>query len=207
MRTRTLFTLMSSALTLCFAVSGWQLYQTHQLREELSSLRESLEAETIVSANPLPGSSAPVQTPGSSDPFANFFSSDPFSGFDQMRQRMEQMFGAGGSLFDFPGAGFASAAQPEIEMSEKPDAYVVTIELPEGSSDVELSTEVDNGQLSIEGKLTVRQDNSQQGRSITSMQTQQFSRRLPLPKDVDPLGIRNETQGNQVVVTLPKTTG
>jgi HSP20 family molecular chaperone IbpA len=165
---------------------------------------------------------------GNGDPFAGFFSGgDPFGDFDQMRQEMEQHMqqfmsatgatgapwatnGQGGSLFDafgnFGGV-LGGTAQPAISMQEKSDAYIITIDLPKGSSDVEVNTAVANGQLNIEGKLTVKHSDQQQGRNFTSMQTQQFSRSLALPADADPLGIRNETRGDQMIVTLPKQTG
>lgn len=163
---------------------------------------------------------APLQTPApdplGDDPFDLFFggSGDPFSGFDQMRQRMEDhmrqlMNGQGGPLFDFDGLGgynggaLPDSAQPQVSMDEGDDAYTVTITLPEGSN-VQLDTEVKNGQLNIEGKLTVEQQDQQQGRSFSSVQTQQFARSLPLPDDVDPLGMHSETRDNQVIVTLPK---
>jgi len=221
MRIRTTLNLMSAALAVTTALLAWQIYGTHQLRQELSALKESRPSVAPQlsqnSPSPLgsnsgtltpPPASAPVNPPNTNDPFAGFFDDDFFSGFDQMRQRMEQLMN-GGSLFDRNGFSFSfsSAAQPEIEMREEADAYVVTIELPEGSSNVELNTEVEDGKLNIAGKLTVKQEDKQGGRSFSSVQTQQFSRSLPLPKDVDPLGIRNETQGNQVVVTLPKSTG
>ena len=169
---------------------------------------------------PLAPPGAPLQTPApdplGGDPFDLFFSGsgNMFSGFDQMRQRMEDhmrqlMNGQGGSLFDFDGFGgfggsaLPDTAQPQISMNEGDDAYTVTITLPEGS-DVQLDTEVQNGQLNIEGTLTVEQKNEQQGRSFSSVQTQQFARSLPLPDDVDPLGMHSETRDNQVIVTLPK---
>lgn len=163
----------------------------------------------------------PLQTPNtdplSNDPFDLFFSGsgDMFADFDQMRQRMEQqmqqLMGGQGAMFNFDddsafgSAGLPNAAQPQISMDENKDAYTVTITLPEGSN-VQLDTAVKNGQLNIEGKLTVEQKNEQQGRRFSSTQTQQFARSLPLPEDVDPLGVHSETRDNQVIVTLPKST-
>jgi HSP20 family molecular chaperone IbpA len=247
---------MGAALVTTTSLLGWQLWSSHQLRQDLSALQQTLsqtqpQAAPAASTNQLasnqspgasivpnatpntvpnatpqtPPQSSPVNPPGATnDPFDGFFggSGDPFADFDQMRQEMEQhmqqLMGSmggtgsqGGSFFDDfdnfgGGSAFSGAAQPEINMSEKPDAYVITIDLPKDSSDVEVNTEVENGQLNIEGKLTVKREDKQQGHSLTSMQTQEFSRSLPLPADADPLGIRNETQGDQMIVTVPKQT-
>jgi HSP20 family molecular chaperone IbpA len=258
MRIRTTLSLMGAALVTTTSLLGWQLWSSHQLRQDLSALQQTLSqqprqaaanhnplalnqspqasvaphnaAPGTVAPNPVtppqsPPQSSPVNPPGSAtDPFSGFFgggSGDPFADFDQMRQQMEaqmqQLMGSmggpggpgGGSFFDdfdnFGGGGaFSGAAQPEINMSEKPDAYVITIDLPKGSSDVEVNTAVENGQLNIEGKLTVKHEDKQQGHNFTSQQTQEFSRSLPLPADADALGIRNETQGDQMIVTVPK---
>jgi HSP20 family molecular chaperone IbpA len=272
MRIRTTLSLMGAALVTTTSLLGWQLWSSHQLRQDLSALQQTLshtQAQTSAPAkangnqlalnqspsasivpnaapnsavphNPAtppqsPPQATPVNPPGTSgDPFDDFFSgfgngADPFADFDQMRQQMEQQMqqlmgsmGAiggpggqssqGGSPFD-PfnnfnfGSAFSGAAQPGINLQEKPDAYVITIDLPKGSSDVEVNAAVENGQLNIEGKLTVKHEDQQQGHSLSSLQTQQFSRRLPLPADADPLGIHNETQGDQMIVTVPKQTG
>ena len=86
------------------------------------------------------------------------------------------------------------------------DSYQASIAIPDNSK-VEITTEVNGRDLTIEGKVTVEQQSQPNGGGFSSMQTRHFARTLTLPADVDPLGISNETVHGQVVITIPKQQG
>jgi HSP20 family molecular chaperone IbpA len=177
-----------------------------------------------VQVNPVqPGGATPVYPPGSTqlDPFGLFGGNgDPFAEFDriqqQMHERMQQLMSGSGfadPFLDFDafgpgGFGFSSSFgtqnQPRFNYEETPDAYVVTVDIPDDSN-IELNTEVNGQELTIEGKVTVEENNSNNGSSFTSRQTQQFAQTFSLPADVDPLGITNETKDSKVIITIPRT--
>lgn len=166
-----------------------------------------------------PPNAAPLNPPGSGDPF--WGGQDPFADMqrmqEEMHQRMQQLMsgmgmgGFGSSLFDMdpfqdaPGFGSSMGfgADPEFGFSENADNYQLSIAIPDNSK-VEVSTEVKGRDLTIEGKVTVEEQNQAGGGGFRSMQTRQFARTLTLPADVDPLGITNQTANGQVVITLPK---
>lgn len=220
------------AATLAVAIAGlvgWQSWNTHQLQRQVVQLQQQIAAQSGSGAAPTasvippagnskPQIGAPVpQT--NADPF--WGAQDPFAEMqrmqDEMHQRMQQLmsgFGTGNfgsSLFDMDpfqsGGGFGSSmgfgAEPEFGFTETVDSYQVSIAIPDNSQ-VEISTEVNGRDLTIEGKVTVEQQSHANGGGFSSMQTRQFARTLTLPSDVDPLGISNETANGQVVITLPK---
>jgi HSP20 family molecular chaperone IbpA len=170
-----------------------------------------------------PGSVAPVnpQANGLADPFGfNGGNRDPFAEFDriqqQMHARMQQLMSGNGfadpfldfDVFGSGGFGFSSSFgrqdQPQFTYSETEEAYVVTVEIPQGSN-IELNTEVQGQELTISGKVTVEENNSSNGAAFTSRQTQQFAQTFSLPADVDPLGITNETRDSTIVITIPRS--
>ena len=166
-----------------------------------------------------PQGQAPRNPPALSDPF--WGGQDPFADMQRMQQQMHQHMQdlLSGMGFDQPdtslfgmdpfqrGLGFGSSMgfgdDPRFDFKENADNYQVTIAIPKGSK-VEITTAVHGRDLTVEGRVTVEQQNQQQGQRFRSLQTRQFARTFSLPADVDALGIRNETVGEQAVITLPK---
>lgn len=206
-----------TAATLAVAIAGlvgWQSWNTHRLQQEIAALQQQLAARGTGG----PTSVKPQQLPVPADRFGG--NGDPFADMQrlqaEMHQRMQQLMddfgmpGFGSSLFDEPfgnmpgfGSSMGFGADPEFALQETADNYQVSISIPDGS-DVEITTEVNGRDLTIEGKVTLEQQNQQGAGGFSSMQTGQFARTLTLPADVDPLGITNETRNGQVIITLPK---
>jgi HSP20 family molecular chaperone IbpA len=179
-------------------------------------------ADAPVPSSRLPQAPPPVNPQLNSNPL--WGGQDPFVQMQQMQQeihkRMQQMLPGfdlndfDSSLFDMDpfqnGGGFGSSmgfgAEPEFDFTEMADSYQVSIAIPDNSK-VEITTQVNGRDLTIEGKVTVEQQSQANDGGCSSMQTRQFARTLTLPADVDPLGISNETVHGQVVITIPKQQG
>lgn len=209
-------TAVAAAATLAVAIIGlvgWQSWNTHRLQQEVSALQQQLASRAAAGPTQInPQSAVPAAPlPGNTDPFADMQRMQA-----QMHQRMQQLlddFGMGAfgaSLFDEPfgsmpgfGSSMGFGADPEFALQETADSYQVSISIPTGST-VEITTEVNGRDLTIEGKVTLQQQDQQGTGGFRSLQTRQFARTLTLPADVDPLGISNETRNGQVIITLPK---
>jgi HSP20 family molecular chaperone IbpA len=167
----------------------------------------------------VPPAASPLNPPARNDPF--WGGQDPFADMQRMQQQMHQHMQdlLSGLGFDQPdtslfgmdpfqrGLGFGSSMgfgdDPKFDFKENVDNYQVTIAIPKGSK-VEITTSVHGRDLTVEGRVTVEQQNQNKGQKFRSLQTRQFARTFSLPADVDVLGIRNETVGEQAVITLPK---
>ena len=162
----------------------------------------------------------PTPLSPNADPF--WGGQDPFADMQRMQQQMHQHMQdllsglgfdqPGASLFDMDplqgGLGFGSSMgfgdDPKFTFKENADNYQLTIDIPQGSK-VEINTSVHGRDLTVEGKVTAEQQSqNNKGGSYRSRQSRQFARTFSLPGDVDALGIRNETSGDHVVITLPK---
>lgn len=145
------------------------------------------------------------------DPFSQTpFAGDPFAQLQQMQSQMDQLFGnlgTGPSLFNFGasgfGSGFATLAQPEIEVEESKDEYRVVISLAKGS-EVELATELEDNTLSINAKVRSQINDNSNGRQLSSTSMSQFSREIPLSSPVDATGMQTEKSDSSIVIRIPK---
>lgn len=168
--------------------------------------------------NSPPFNSPPSNSPpGSIDPF--WGGQDPFADMQKMQQqlhqRMQQLMSGSGfdkdfdSFFDLDpfqgGFGFGSTmgfgGEPHFEFKDANKNYEVAIDIPQGSN-VEINTQMQGRELTIEGKVTSEQQT--QGKA-TSRQTQQFARTFTLPADADSVGITTSNHNGKVVITIPKT--
>jgi HSP20 family molecular chaperone IbpA len=217
----------------CAGFAGWQAWSIGQMREQLTVLEQQV-GNANVGILPAPGQlQPPPAVPvvpafppvsggnGSTTINPNGLSgsqNDPFADFDrlqnEMLEQMQQLMATGmpGGLFDndlFGGNGFSSGSslnsqEPQLSMEEDKDSYVITIPIPEDSN-AEVSASVEGNALNIEGKITVKNDGSNNnGSAFTSTQSRQFARSMQLPPDADPDGLTNVTEDNQVIITIPK---
>lgn len=193
MQRKTTFITAASLAVGMAGLIGWQGWHTHQLQQQVAQLQQQVVAQSGNATTPQ--SLSNINPAGSGDPFR--VGQDPFADMQRMQEEMHQlMSGLGmGSM------GFG--ADPEFDFSENADDYQLSIAIPDNSR-VEVNTEVNGRDLTIEGKVTVEQQNQAGSSGFRSMQTRQFARTLTLPADVDPLGITNQTTNGQVVITLPK---
>lgn len=212
--------------------AGWQAWSMRQMHDQLTALQQQVGNTSNAAILPAPGQLQPQPVvpalppnaggnPLNIDPNGLAGSqNDPFADFDriqnEMMERMQRMMAGnlpGGllddDLFGFGGGnnfgfgGSAATQQPQLNMTEDKDAYVITIPIPEDSN-AEVSASVEGSALSIEGKITTKNDNSTNGSAFTSTRSSQFARTMPLPPDADPDGLTNVTEDNQVIITIPK---
>ena len=189
--------------------AGWQAWSMGQMREELTALQQQVANTNLLTA---PGQSQAQPTVPALPPAAggNGWNidpngllgnqNDPFAEFDrlqdEMLDRMRQMMGGtmpGGLLdddfFAFGGNNFSfggslNSQQPQLNMTEEDDSYVITIPIPE-ESNAEVSASVEGSALNIEGKITTKNDRSNNSSAFSSTQSSEFARSMPLPPDAD----------------------
>ncbi len=147
------------------------------------------------------------------DPFGQFNNpnnSDPIKDMHQRMQKMLGSFAPGNDWFStspFHSSPFDSfglgAGSPKITSHDKGDHFLVTISLPEGQN-MEVSTEIENQQLHIIGKVQQSARANQSNGLSQAFSSSQFSQSITLPEPVDEAAMTVEHNGNQVEIKIPK---
>ncbi len=119
----------------------------------------------------------------SSEPFfsslapSDFFSMNPFALMRRMQEEMERAFASGGQQG-------SRAWTPAIEVSERDGNYVVCAELP-GLRPDDVTVEVTDHALVIEGERRQEQEQNEGGVHRTERSYGRFYRAVPLPEGVN----------------------
>jgi HSP20 family molecular chaperone IbpA len=199
---KTILYSLAAGLGLCLTLIAWLAWSNWQLQQQIATLSDNnVEPEPdwlqrLAPATPQNQAPANLWDPGW----------DPFAELDRMQQQMDHMMqsslfnmGAGmrGSQFNF------QSAQPDFRVEEDDDAYYVHITVPEGS-ELELSSQLDGQTLTVSGTVTSSQNNSANGMTRNFRRSSQFTRQIPLGKPVDSLAMSTESDGQRVLITLPK---
>lgn len=105
------------------------------------------------------------------------------------------------SVFAF--SPHARALLPVLELADGGDTYWLSAELPGlGAQDVEL--ELADGVLTISGEKKDEADSRDNGFLMSERRYGKFTRRLPLPSDVDPAAITAKFENGVLQVMLGK---
>lgn len=202
-------------LAVALAVETGYLVRMHQ---------ESRSKQTAVeSAYPIGASSvAPRSARSAVSPFMSWRASSPVAGiadeelWDPVREMadlqrmMDRMFkdsvtrgvrsgGLTGSLL---------AYQPDLEMKETNDEYIVRVDLP-GIDKDKMDVKVQNGLLTISGERTIEKEenNDQSGFYRTERSFGSFMRSVPLPADAAADRMTAEAANGVLTVHIPKVPG
>lgn len=136
---------------------------------------------------------------------------DPQGRFTQLQHQMNQLLSdmaPANSIFSHQGFGL-SPSSPKITMADNSDDYTVTVLVPKGEN-VEVDTHVADNKLTINGKLTIKDDlksgdpekpDSSVGQTLA---ISQFSQTMDFPVRIDESRVRIKHNQDDIVITLPK---
>jgi HSP20 family protein len=120
---------------------------------------------------------------------------------DQIYKLLAQM----GGQQDPPGSGATSARAwaPPVDISERKDAYVLTVELP-GVKVEDLEIAFQDGLLTIQGERPLIQDSTDEQVHVLERRYGQFRRSITLPLHVQADAIEASTEDGVLQVVVPK---
>jgi HSP20 family protein len=131
---------------------------------------------------------------------------DPFqdlrSAQDEMAQ-MSPMLAHALGLHTQPGSATATAWAPALDISERKDAYLVTVELP-GLKPEDLDITMEDGLLTIQGERQFIQESSEQQFHRVERRYGAFRRSITLPAHVTAEGIQASFEDGVLQVLVPK---
>jgi HSP20 family protein len=131
---------------------------------------------------------------------------DPFqdlrSAQDEMAQ-MSPMLAHALGLHAQQGSGRATAWAPALDISERKDAYLVTVELPGVEAD-DLEITLEDGLLTIQGERIFAHDSSEQQFHRVERRYGAFRRSITLPAHVMAEGIQALVDNGVLQILVPK---
>ena len=131
---------------------------------------------------------------------------DPFqdlrSAQDEMAQ-MSPMLAHALGLHAQQGSGQTTAWAPALDISERKDAYLVTVELPGVEAD-DLEITMEDGLLTIQGERHFAHDSSEQQFHRVERRYGAFRRSITLPAHVMAEGIQASADNGVLQILVPK---
>jgi len=133
---------------------------------------------------------------------------DPFKEMHSMQDRINQMFGGAFGRFhrsdEFSKRFGDYTFAPDVNLEDKGDRYVVTVDLP-GTDDARVDVKVEDQLLTISG--TVQSESSQEDKGTMLRQERRsgsFRRSLTLPGPVRSDKMTTENKKGVLTITIPK---
>src|SRR5215208_1784492 len=132
---------------------------------------------------------------------------DPFQDLrtaqDEMAQMSPMLAHALGLQGQPQGSGTATAWAPALDISERKDAYLVTVELP-GVEAEDLDITMEDGLLTIQGERQFAHDSSEQQFHRVERRYGAFRRSITLPVHVMAEGIQASADNGVLQILVPK---
>ncbi len=126
----------------------------------------------------------------------------PFAEFDDLEKRFRRL---ANEVMEPVVPQGALTFFPAVEVIEKPEALLLTAELP-GMKPGEVSIEVENNILTLKGEKKEEFEEKDVRFHIWERHYGSFERSLPLPRTVDPEKIKAEFENGILKVVMPKVT-
>jgi HSP20 family protein len=131
---------------------------------------------------------------------------DPFQDLRSAQEEMAQMspmLAHALGLHGQQGSSRATAWAPALDISERKDAYLVTVELPGVEAD-DLQITLDDGLLTIQGEQYFAHDSSEQHFHRVERRYGAFRRSITLPAHVMAEGIQASADNGVLQILVPK---
>src|SRR5215211_927797 len=144
------------------------------------------------------------------DQMATMMRWDPFQDLRDAQEEMAQMAQMSPRLAHAlglhgqpQGSGTATAWAPALDISERKDAYLVTVELPGVDTD-DLEITLEDGLLTIQGERHFAHDSSEQQFHRVERRYGAFRRSITLPAHVMAEGIEASADNGVLQILVPK---
>jgi len=134
----------------------------------------------------------------------DFFSAeDPFKEMKEMQERMISKFGLNSFDSFFTVKDFSNMETTDITTKE--DDHYLYYEIGVHNLDkTSVNTKVENGNITISGKITKTSDSDEESSELHSTYTSTFHKSFPLPNYVDDTRMESYAENNKLIVKFPK---
>lgn len=186
-------------------ILGVQAYTMFQLNDRLNQLSGSYNQGTPSQPNTsnLPKPHLPKLD---DDAFFKDRTWNPYEEIQHMQNEMEQMFNNSFSRFHIKTPLGSLSAAPDIDLQEKSDRYIVTVNAPgadESSMEVKLEDQV--LRISIKTERAKEETDDKNGKyQYRERFVGQFQRALTLPGPANAAKMMTEYRNGVLTITIPK---
>lgn len=197
---------IAAVVSFFVVILGIQTYLLFRLHHRVDQLAEQKPAEQrmpdslpSIKKSPLP----------KSFPDDDFFKGQPWNPYDEMQRMQDEMgklFGESFSRFHLNSPLGSLNKTPEIDLQDKPDHYLVTVNAP-GADESSINVNLDDRTLNISIKTEQgqQQENGQNGNyRFRERFVGEFHRVLTLPGPVDSDNMKTEYRNGVLSITIPK---
>lgn len=196
---------IASITAVLVIILGIQAYTMFRLNDRLNQLSGFYDLtnrpETQTPNLPKPDFSKPDE-----DGFFKGRTWNPYAEMQHMQKEMEQMFEDSFSRFHIKTPEGGLSARPDVDLQEKPDRYVVTMNAPgaeESSIDVKLEDKVLRISMKTEHEQDEADDKNGQYRYRERF-VGQFQRALTLPGPVNAAKMETTYRNGVLTIMIPK---
>jgi HSP20 family protein len=187
-------------------ILGIQAYMIFQLNDRLNQLsgEENQAGSPQIKIPKLPNLNFPKQVPDD-EPFKDQ-PWNPYEEMQRMQKEMEQLFDDSFSRFHMNTPLGSLSKVPDVDLQEKADQYVVTVNVPgadESSLDVKLEDRILH--ISIKTEHAEAQTDEKNGQyNFRERFMGEFHRALTLPGPADAAKMKTDYRNGVLTITIPK---
>jgi HSP20 family protein len=128
---------------------------------------------------------------------------DPFQDLLSIQDEMNQLFGRVFGQQPGLGRGGQRLWAPALDIAERPDAYLVTVEVP-GAKPEDLDITLEGGVLTVQGERRFQDESTDQQWHRVERRYGAFRRSITLPSQVKADAIEASFQDGLLQVLVPK---
>ena len=187
-------------------VLGIQAYMIFQLNDRLKQLtgQENLVGSPQLKIPKLPNLTFPGK--GQEDELFKDYPWNPYEEMQHMQKEMEQLFGDSFSRFHMNTPLGSLSKVPDVDLQEKPDQYVVTVNAP-GADQSSLEVKLEGRILHISIKTEYAEDQTDEENGQYSFRERfmgEFHRALTLPGPANAAKMKTDYRNGVLTITIPK---
>jgi HSP20 family protein len=186
-------------------ILGIQAYTMFRLNDRLNQL-SGFYSQTGEPQSQPPNQAQPSPLKQSDDNFFNDRTWNPYAEMQHMQEEMEQMFDSSFSRFHMRSPLGSLNKTPDVDLQEKPDRYIVTVNVP-GADESSMNVKLEDRILHIAIKTEQAKDetdNKSGEYRYRERFTGQFERALTLPGPANAAKMTTDYRNGVMTITIPK---
>lgn len=194
-------------LTAVIVIFGIQAYMLRGMQNKLDKITgQDHQATTYIPPLDKLIKPAPTPIPALDDKFFNDPSWNPYKEMQRLQHKMDQVFGDSFSRFHNYAATENFIKQPDVNLQEKADNYIVTVNAP-GADKSMLNVKIEDQRLHISIKSEQSKDltDDKEGyRQYHERFMGEYQRVISLPKPVNADKMTRNYHNGVLTITIPK---